>query len=93
MSVRDESGLGENFRQDLWQLRLAINAVPEERRPALRELASQIEQRQCRIESDCARACEMADDLSLNLTSVTFNVWACKNEADYILTQMKQKAN
>jgi hypothetical protein len=93
MSICGETDFREDFRQELWRLRLAINTVPEERRPPLRQLASQIEQRQRRIENDCARACQQADDLSLNLASVSFGVWACKNEAEQILAKITQRAD
>ncbi len=82
--------IDENFHRELSRLRLEIDTVPEALRPTLRELAAQVERQQHCITTDCIKARERADDLSLNFATVAFNVWGCKNEADQILDTLQQ---
>jgi hypothetical protein len=72
------------FQQRLKQLRTEIDTVPQEHRPALCQLADQIERRQCRIVDDLATACNLADDLNLGVASTMFDLWACRCDAERI---------
>ena len=79
-----ESGFIVEFRQRLEQLRAEIDAVPQQHRAALRQLADQIEQRQHRIVADYSAACNLADDLNLGVASAMFDLWACRCDAEQI---------
>jgi hypothetical protein len=79
-----ESEFAVKFQQRLKQLRTEIDAVPQEHRVGLRQLAEEIEQRQHRIVADYSAACDLADDLNLGVASAMFDLWACRCDAEQI---------
>jgi hypothetical protein len=72
------------FQQRLKQLRTEIDTVPQAYRPALSQLADQIDQRQQRIVDDLSTACDLADDLNLGVASMMFELWASVSDAKRI---------
>jgi hypothetical protein len=91
MIAREETDFNRGFHRRLTQLRSEVNAVSAEHRPALREMANQIEQQHCQIQKDCAVARELAGDLSLGIASTMFNIWACQREAGQVCDRLTEK--
>lgn len=84
MIVKDKRDFDVEFHRRLAQLRAEINAISAEDRSLLCQMADDVEQQHRQTHSDCAIACDLADDMSLSFASTMFNIWACQREAEQV---------
>lgn len=77
----EETDFDRSFYGRLRELRLDMNAVSADCRPALQRMADQIEREHLQMQHDCKVVQNMADDLSLKVAATMFNIWACRQEA------------
>jgi hypothetical protein len=70
----------ESFHQQMEQLRMKVDSLPENLRPHFHSLLDQREEDCLRLRKEMERTCGLADDLSLKATHIMFSLEATWRE-------------